>query len=777
MKALLLCILLTFIVIPLQAQSPALPDSLNKRLKNSKADTNRVLLLLDFSHFYVHKPGNQASDLQAAISLAQQAITLSQSLRYYRAEGKGHLLIAKALREKGEMQRAKEQAEQAITVAQKYNYEALSGLAYYELSRYYSNSGTDIALKIRLNEQALKCFVRVGDRKKEADVRKVQGDLYQLQENYRQSLRELQRALALYRSIHYPNVQGVYDLLGFVSTKTGNYKAGLDYGLKAVKTAELQGDTTLQMCTIYNRLGITYHTLGQFHEAHEYFKKSLVIAQRNNHIPSIIYLSGNISAIYLSSGKPQAALAFLQKIARKYPPSDSESRIILSTRFLDVYRSLKQHTLAEPYCNQVLELAGKYGAGSPGLAITYQSVVQFLLASRQYEPARKYLEINQALCQQQGAAGVLASNHLLWFQLDSTLRNYPSAIRHYQQYVALRDSLLTESKNNQIAQLQVQYESEEKDQNLKFKERSIQLLQEQGKLQQQQLAQAQMIRNGTIAGAIMLVLLLGLGYNRYRLKQQSNQLLEAKQVEINHKNHLLEQLLQEKEGLLHEKEWMLKEIHHRVRNNLQIIISLLNSQAANLVDNAALSTIKASQHRVQAMALIHQKLYQSERVARVEMTSYLKDLVVYLRDSYQRSNSVQFNLSVEPLELDVTLAVPLGLIINEAVTNALKYAFPGERAGTITLHLHPQGDASYELIISDNGVGLPPGYDPARNRSLGMTLLHGLSEQLEGTLRIAGSPGVTIRLVFRDEQPGATYTGAHDTYRWFSALTGPLNPG
>ncbi len=145
------------------------------------------------------------------------------------------------------------------------------------------------------------------------------------------------------------------------------------------------------------------------------------------------------------------------------------------------------------------------------------------------------------------------------------------------------------------------------------------------------------------------------------------------------------------------------------------------------------------------------------------MTSYLKDLVVYLRDSYQQSNSVQFNLSVEPLELDVSLAVPLGLIINEALTNALKYAFPGESAGKITLHLHPQGDASYELIIADNGVGLPPGYEPARNRLLGMTLLLGLSEQLEGALSIAGFPGVKIRLVFRDEQPGETHVDAYAT--------------
>jgi two-component sensor histidine kinase len=772
MKPLLLYLLLASFLFPLGAQPPGTPAGrLREQLKHSVADTNRVMLLLDLTHLYVHNPGVKAPDLDSALVLARQAVALSQSLHFYKGEGKGHLLLAKALRKKGAVQPAREQVEQALDIARKYGDPNLSGHVYSELTRYYSNSGTDIAAKIRLNEQAIAFFARAGERKKEADVLKDQGDLHQLQENYRLSLRELQRALALYRSVRYPNVQGVYDLLGFVSTKTGDYKAGLSYGLKAVRTARQQGDTGMQLCTIYNRLGITYQAVGQTGQAHAYFKKSLHIAQQNRHVPSVVYLSGNISTLLLGAGKPREAIAFLREIAARYPPGDPEGRIILATRFMDAYRSLGQYARAQPYCNRVLQLAGKYGAGSPGMAATYHSVVEFLLSSRQYEPARTYLRINQALCEKQGAAGALAANHLLWFRLDSTLRNYPAAIGHYQRYVALRDSLLTESKSREIEQLMIQYESEKKDQDLKLKEKNIQLLTKQGKLQQQQLAQAQMIRNGTIAGAVMLVLLLGLGYNRYRLKQQSNQLLEAKQREINQKNTFLEQLLGEKEGLLEEKEWMLKEIHHRVRNNLQIVISLLNSQAANLSDDPALSTIKESQHRVQAMALIHQKLYQSEQVARVEMASYINDLVVYLRDAYTHLTPVRFNLSVEPLELDVTLAVPLGLIINEAVSNALKYAFPGDDGGTVTLRLHPAAGNTYELVIADDGAGLPPGYEPARSRSLGMTLLHGLSEQLGGQLRITGSPGVAIHLLFHDEQLGTTYSAANHTYRWHRSCT------
>src|SRR5690606_4720811 len=147
--------------------------------------------------------------------------------------------------------------------------------------------------------------------------------------------------------------------------------------------------------------------------------------------------------------------------------------------------------------------------------------------------------------------------------------------------------------------------------------------------------------------------------------------LQDQQQQINQKNQDLEQLLVEKERLL-------KEIHHRVKNNLQIVMSLLNSQVASLQDKAALSAIQDSQNRVQAMALIHQKLYQTEGVARIPMNAYIEEVVDYLQDSYALSRQVSFKLFIEPMELDVNLAVPLGLIINEAITNTFKYAFPAE---------------------------------------------------------------------------------------------------
>jgi two-component sensor histidine kinase len=229
------------------------------------------------------------------------------------------------------------------------------------------------------------------------------------------------------------------------------------------------------------------------------------------------------------------------------------------------------------------------------------------------------------------------------------------------------------------------------------------------------------------------------------------QKLQERYEEVMQKNQVLQQLLTE-------KECMLKEIHHRVKNNLQVVMSLLNSQADFLEDKAALSAIQESQHRVRAISLIHQKLYQSEGVARIPMHTYIGEVVAYLHESYCLDHTVRFELQVESIELDVAQAVPLGLIINEVITNAFKYAFPDGRPGTVRLSLRRLAKATYQLIISDNGVGLPAHYDPARSLSLGMTLLHGFSGQLDGELTITSRSGLTIDLVFQEEQLTPSYT-------------------
>jgi two-component sensor histidine kinase len=366
----------------------------------------------------------------------------------------------------------------------------------------------------------------------------------------------------------------------------------------------------------------------------------------------------------------------------------------------------------------------------------------------QYAAARRHLQKALSMCEQRPVLIDLRDIRLQLFKLDSVQARFFPAIAHYQQYKVISDSLFNESRNNQLISVQTQHEIEKKNHH-------IALLTQRSKVQQATIGQRQAERNALIAGTGLLLTMLSLIYNRYRLKQRSNQqlkaqqqLLEAKQAEVEDKNQLLQGLLGEKDELVEQKEWLLKEVHHRVKNNLQIIISLLQSQGRYLSDETALNAINQSKHRVRAMALIHQKLYRSDNLSSIDVPEYLHEVVEQLAESFDTADRIRFDYQLAPLELDVVQAVPLGLIVNEAVTNALKYAFPQGRPGTVRLSLRPLAGPHYELVVEDDGVGLPPGLALERSHSMGAKIMRGLSKQLEGSLKVESQRGVTITVSF-----------------------------
>lgn len=203
--------------------------------------------------------------------------------------------------------------------------------------------------------------------------------------------------------------------------------------------------------------------------------------------------------------------------------------------------------------------------------------------------------------------------------------------------------------------------------------------------------------------------------------------------------------------MLDEKEWLLKEIHHRVKNNLQTVISLLNSQSAYLENDMALSAIKNSQHRIHSMSLIHQKLYNSENISTINMPNYIKELIEYLRESFSLGQRIRFELKIDPLELDVAQAVPLGLILNESITNSIKYAFPEDRTGMIYVTLEATSQNKYLLTISDNGVGFDTTISANKINSFGLSLIKGLSDDLDADYSIENKNGTIIKIEFSKE--------------------------
>ncbi|HEY9245268.1 MAG TPA: histidine kinase dimerization/phosphoacceptor domain -containing protein [Candidatus Methanoperedens sp.] len=228
---------------------------------------------------------------------------------------------------------------------------------------------------------------------------------------------------------------------------------------------------------------------------------------------------------------------------------------------------------------------------------------------------------------------------------------------------------------------------------------------------------------------------------------KTNEILQAEITERKKAEHQLRQSLKEKEVLL-------REIHHRVKNNMQIISSLLRLQSGCINEEKHLEIFKECQNRIISMSLVHEKLYNSKDFTRIDFKDYITDMVSVLFESYSvHTDNVKLNINVENIFLPIDSAIPCGLIINELVTNSLKYAFPDGRKGEIKIELHKTEGNYLEILVSDNGIGMPDEFDFEKTDSLGLQLVSILGKnQLDGRIDLDLSKGTEFQIRFKGEK-------------------------
>jgi two-component sensor histidine kinase len=438
----------------------------------------------------------------------------------------------------------------------------------------------------------------------------------------------------------------------------------------------------------------------------------------------------------------------LESVPKKYlRTKDNEVRIIMYIPYLRAYTGTNELDKARTYCELLLKLVNNKEISNDTKSTVYRTVASYYIKSKNYPAAREQMLKNDSIVGSLGAFRI-SLGLAMWHKLDSLQGRFHDAYIHLLQYKKINDSIFNATKARQLQQIEVEYETAKKQDSIKLKDQDILLLTQKNELQQANLKQVRLSRNVTIAVVLMTFVIIVQLYRQYRQKQKSNDTITQKNEQLQH--------------LLTEKEWLLKEIHHRVKNNLQIVMSLLNSQSAYIDNGPALTAIHDSQHRVHAMSLIHQKLYNTDNLSAIDVPSYIRELVSYLVDSFDLGQRVRFELAIETLEMDVSQAVPLGLILNEAITNAIKYAFPDERSGVISISLANSSSNHYLLVISDNGIGIPAGQTTRKPGSLGMSLMAGLSEDLDGDFSIENNNGTVIKISFVHElgvkRPGITNT-------------------
>lgn len=521
-------------------------------------------------------------------------------------------------------------------------------------------------------------------------------------------------------------------------------------------------------------LAIAFSSLGDMGKALKTLNQAYELSIKLKKIRSQASLLNNMADVYMRRGEWKIALEKMKKCYAVYQtlPKEnySRSKIIYFANIAECYYNLKELDSANTYFNRALALVQPghielgmlfYGLGDVALAKNkrkeayafYQKSRNFSfrednfadLYEVYYRMSNLFHKTDQrdsvlhyarlALTSAQKGPyyiGILNSSQRLTALYEG--KNDTEALRYYKIAVAAKDSLFSQDKVRQL--LSISFEEKEK-----LKEIDAAKVAYQNKTNLFILA-------GMLAALGLVAAVL---YRNNRQQQKNNVLLKNQKEILDERTEQLRASLEEKEGLL-------KEIHHRVKNNLEVISSLLTLQTNSITDTKAKAALAEGQSRVQSIALIHHKLYQNDNLASVELRGFINDLFKQVRDLFHHGNEkVEFTFVGNETRIDTNTAIPIGLILNELFTNAFKYAVRPNKDANISIHLQEtEGGANekktYTISYHDNGPGLPDIVTLEKSASLGMKVIKLLTKQIGGSLHIYNDQGAVFEISFSQNQ-------------------------
>lgn len=458
----------------------------------------------------------------------------------------------------------------------------------------------------------------------------------------------------------------------------------------------------------YNNMGLCYLETEVADSAILYFNKSLEYwSKRLNELENISsgeaafvdLVNGNIGSAYNLQGKYEKAVPLLKK--------DLETSLSMNNRGASIncyhelaksYLGLKRYTEAMDLLNKASEILAEYSSS---------------IGQRR--------------------------NYALRVDALEGMGNPQKALAMYRRLVSFDDSMDV-IKDEQLASvMQVIYEVEEK--NHQLNQEKLKTAKAESEADRQKAFKQNLI----IAAACLIAVLVILSITAIQRRNRAK-LLKEKNEEIEAQKAIIEQALVEKETLL-------KEIHHRVKNNLQLISGILELQAVKFDDENIKVVMEEGQSRVRSMALIHQQLYQSDDLGQINFEEYLIKLVNDIVVAFNNENlKIETEINVNQLSFDVNVAVPLGLIVNELVTNALKHGFEGRTSGKISISIQQQENDEFMLLVQDDGNGLPKDFNAEELNSLGLRLVRGLSRQLGGDYSFTNGKGTKFQIRFKNTE-------------------------
>lgn len=585
---------------------------------------------------------------------------------------------------------------------------------------------------------------------------------------------DLWRTLARAKATKKPILQGkVYKQLAnwhYLSITSENKDSIYYYDEKALQQF-LKTDDKELISDAYKTVGFDLEFMQKYAEAETQYFKGLKIAQTINYQKGINSIHASLASLYSNTKDYKSALKYSEMVIAAYEKEENTHPLIRALLSLNnIYVQLDQPEKAlkavEKAFGLVAELPEKYQE-SEMLNVrawrgkVYRKLKRYDEALLDFDFAWKGVQEKYGEEMANGWKGDIGGVYFLQGKYAQAVPYLKDYVEHFTEkkvynseelkthYLQLAESykalgqnelaykFVSEGKDIAINALEEETESLKSELRVKYDtEQKEETIASQSELIEQQR------RNQLLTYIIggLLLLLLGSLFFFYRKNTMKNQQLETFNTNLQFTNAQLDKRNAENELLL-------KEIHHRVKNNLEVVSSLLELQSAQIDDPDIQDAMQASQNRVQSMGILHQKLYQSEHLAFIEMKNYFMNLTENILDSYNAAERVEVEFPMENLELDIDTAVPIGLIVNELITNALKYAFPVNTLGKIKLSLADIGENMLQLSIIDNGVGKVENASP-KGTGFGTQLVNLLTRQLDGKLIQSVENGTMISIQF-----------------------------
>lgn len=509
-----------------------------------------------------------------------------------------------------------------------------------------------------------------------------------------------------------------YDLGNLMRLK-GNTDAAIDNIIKSKELfGALSNQSSIAACNVV--LGIIYKNSGLYDDAVKYYEDAYTVYEEIDHRNNMASIILNIANVRTRQKAFDEAIAMYEKALEISKGEDEEENLkgYVYGNLSNLYSQQKNFQLAHDYALQSYELRKSVAPPFEQINSLIGLANSCSKLSRPKEALNYLTEAESILAETEGLLESRLNLTRTRYKVELEMGRIADASESMRRYIILSDSLRNTELEKQALELNTKYETD-------LKEQEITLLNTENELQATRLKNTQRQVFGLILGFLVVGSLLFFVYRLLQKTKSQNEIIQA---------------------ALAEKDILLREIHHRVKNNLQFISSLLGLQTEHIDDPTALDALQEGQDRVQSMALIHQNLYQEDNLTGVEVKDYFIKLIRNLFDSYNiRPGQVELDLNIETLNLDVDTVIPIGLIVNELVSNSLKYAFPGQREGKISVDLKERNDQLI-LAVTDDGIGMDQKSQQSMGESFGYRLIEVFKDQLQASLDITVERGTNVTM-------------------------------